>query len=124
VYFRQRDAAFPDSEDTEAQFWRNLFKGKRALSRVQIAGILILVVAVLGLVVGITIEDNGGSFWQNVLGALIRWVLAFGILGAFLMVFSITRELHHRRTMKLKDKTDRTVRPTPTDPKFINTART
>jgi hypothetical protein len=45
------------------------------------------------------------------LGALIRWVLAFGILGAFLMVFSITRELHHRRTMKLKDKTDRPTEP-------------
>jgi uncharacterized membrane protein required for colicin V production len=107
VYLRQGNAVSPDITDTEAQFWRNLFKGKRTLSGVQIAGILILAVAVLALVVGITIEDSGGSFWQNVLGALVRWVLAFGILGAFLMLFSLARELHRRRTMKLKDKTDR-----------------
>jgi len=128
VYERQRN--FSDTAANEAQFWRNVFHGTRPLSGVQIAGVFVLAVAVLALVVGITIEDNGGSLWQNALGALIRWVLAFGILGAFLILFGLARELERRRAMKLKDKAERpnchstNAATTPEDPKCINTART
>jgi len=59
---------------------------------------------VLAVFVGIAIEDNGGSFWRNVLGSLVRWVLTFVILSGFLFFFGFARELERRRAMKLKTK--------------------
>jgi uncharacterized membrane protein YdjX (TVP38/TMEM64 family) len=104
VYDRQRNTVFPDTAANEARFWRNLFNGTRTLSGVQIAGVLVLAVAVLALVVGITIEDNGGSVWGNISGALVRWVLAFAILAGFLIVFGFARKLERRRALMMKTK--------------------
>lgn len=104
VYDRQRNTVFPDTAANEARFWRNLFNGTRAVSSLQIAGVIVLAVAVLALVVGITIEDNGGSLWENISGALVRWVLAFGILGGFLIVFGLVRALEQQRALKLKTR--------------------
>jgi uncharacterized BrkB/YihY/UPF0761 family membrane protein len=101
VYDRQRNTVFPDTAASEARFWRNLFNGTRTLSGVQIAGVLVLVVWVLALVVGFSIEEKGGSFWETITIAFVRWSLAIGLLAGFLMVFGLARRLERRRTMKL-----------------------
>lgn len=102
VYDRQRNTAFPDTAANEARFWRHLFNGTRTLSSVQIACVLVLAVAVLAIVVATFAEDDSGSFLGNVLVALVRWALAFGILAGFLIVFGLVRRLEARRALKIK----------------------
>lgn len=102
VHDRQRNIVFPDTAANEARFWRNVFNGTRTLSGIQIAGVLVLAVAVLAIVVGTFTEDNSGSFLGNVLVGLVRWALAFGILGGFLIVFGLVRRLELRRALKMK----------------------
>jgi H+/Cl- antiporter ClcA len=99
---RQRNIVFPDTAANEARFWRNLFNGTRTLSGVQITGVVVLAIAVLALVVGISIEEKGGSLWQTTLIALIRWTLAIAILGGFLIAFRLSREWDRRRALKRK----------------------
>ena len=101
---RQRNTVFPDTAANEARFWRNLFNGTRTLSGVQIAGVIVLAIAVLALVIASFLEDNAGSLWGNILVTLIRWTLAFGILGGFLAIFSLAREFERRRAMKVKTR--------------------
>ncbi len=101
---RQRNIVFPDTAANEARFWRNLFNGKRTLNGVQFAGVVVLAVAVLALVVGISTENFGGSLLANVLDALVRWALAFAILGGFLVVFGFARRLERKRALMLKTK--------------------
>jgi hypothetical protein len=98
---RQRNIVFPDTAANEARFWRNLFNGTRTLSRLQVAGVLVLAVAVLALVVETFIEPNSGSLWGNILIALVRWVLAFALLGGFLIAFRFAREWDRRRALNL-----------------------
>ena len=107
VYDRQRNAVFPDTAFNEGRFWLDIFKGKQPLSGILVAGILVLVVWVLALIVGISIEKNGGSFWENISIAFVRWFLAIGLLAGFLMVFSLARKLERRRTAKLKTRARR-----------------
>jgi hypothetical protein len=107
VYDRQRNTVFPDTAFNEGRFWRNLFEGRQRLSGIQTAGILVLVVWVLALVVGFSIEEKGGSFWETILIAFVRWFLAIGLIAGFLMVFGLARRLERRRTMKLKTRAGR-----------------
>ena len=67
VYDRQRNTVFPDTAANEARFWRNLFNRTRTLSGIQVAGVLVLVAWVIALVVGISIEKNGGPSWDDIL---------------------------------------------------------
>ena len=112
VYDRQRNTVFPDTASNEGRFWRNLFGGGQSLTAIQVVGILVLAVWVLALVVGISIEKNGGSFWENISIAFVRWFLAIGLLGGFLIVFDIARRLEQRRAMKLKTRAGRHSRST------------
>jgi hypothetical protein len=107
VYDRQRNTIFPDTAFNEGRFWRNLFKGGQPLGGIQVAGILVLVVWVVALVVGISIEKNGSSFWENISIAFVRWLLAIGLLAGFLMVFGLARRWERRRAMKLKTRAGR-----------------
>jgi hypothetical protein len=104
---RQRNIVFPDTAVNEGRFWRNLYEGKQRLTPLQFAGILVFGICVLGLVVGIFLEPNGGSFSENILIALIRYAIAFGILGGFLLVFGIVQRLQQRHSTKPKVSVNR-----------------
>jgi TRAP-type C4-dicarboxylate transport system permease small subunit len=97
---RQRNIAFPDTAANEARFWRNLFNGTRSLTGINFAGIAVLAIAVLAIVFSTFIDPDRGFSWQNTLGALIRWVLAFALLGGFLIVFRFAREWERRRALE------------------------
>jgi ABC-type bacteriocin/lantibiotic exporter with double-glycine peptidase domain len=97
---RQRNIVFPDTAANEARFWRNLFNGTRSLSGVQFAGIAVLAIALLAIVFSTFIDPRRGFSWQKTLGALISWILAFALLGGFLIVFRFAREWERRRGLE------------------------
>ncbi len=96
---RQRNIVFPDTAANEARFWRNLFNGTRTLTGVQLAGIAVLAIVVLAIVFSTFIDPHRGFSWQNTLGTVVSWVLAFALLGGFLIVFRFAREWERRRAL-------------------------
>jgi len=92
---RQRNVVFPDTVVNEARFWRNIVKGGQRLTTIQKIGIGVLGLLAIGIVFEITFMENNpwsSTFsWDRFAGAAIGWVIAFAILGAFLLLFRLSQ---------------------------------
>ena len=92
---RQRNVVFPDTVVNEGRFWRNIIQDKQRLSPVQKIGIGVLGLVAIAAVFEVTFLENdpwSSSFsWNKLAGAAIGWVIAFAILGAFLLLFSLSQ---------------------------------
>ena len=92
---RQRNIVFPDTANNEGRFWRNIAEGKRRLTAAQRVGIGILGLAVVALAYGITFAGNNplspDFSWGKLLVTGINWLIAFGILAVFLLLFRVSQ---------------------------------
>lgn len=98
---RQRNIVFPDTVSNETRFWRNLYTGKQKLTVIQVFGVIVLAIWVMILAgLPFLMDRDVNSGWEGYLSVLIEWLLAFGLLGGFLLAFRFS-ELRSR-----KDKTN------------------
>jgi hypothetical protein len=90
---RQRNTVFPDTVQNEARFWRTIFEGKQRLTRVQGIGVCVLVFMALVLLFTTLFLDgpSRGFSWANFIYGASRWLIAFAILGIFLLVFNVSQ---------------------------------
>ena len=91
---RQRNVVFPDTAANEGRFWRNIIRGNRRLTTVQKIGIGVLALMAISLAFVITfVEGNllSDFSWDRLAGTVIRWMIAFAILGAFLLLFRLSQ---------------------------------
>jgi len=96
---RQRNIVFPDTVSNETRFWRNLYTGKQHLTPAQVVGVTIFAAGILILALLTFLEPGGRFSWSGFLSVLVDWLIAFGILGAFLFAFRVA-DLRGRRKIK------------------------
>jgi hypothetical protein len=105
---RQRNVVFPDTVRNEAEFWRNLIRGK--LNRIQQVAVVIFLVYIIGTIAFITIAPFSklkGPILGRVLEGLSFWLadallvlVIFGPLFALLVWGTRRRGKHGRGTKK------------------------
>ena len=95
---RQRNVTFPDTAASEARFWRNLIHCKERLTVVQKTGTGLIALCIVSLAVAITFNGNTSiTFsWHAVASATSPWLIAFAILGAFLLLFRLSQRLSRK----------------------------
>jgi hypothetical protein len=100
IQARQRNVVFPDTANNEGRFWRNIMDGRQRLTAVQRIGVVLMVLAVAVLVFAITFSGNnpfGLSFsWLRLAAAGIDWLIAFGILGFILLIFTLSQRFKRK----------------------------
>jgi hypothetical protein len=92
---RQRNIVFPDTVNNEARFWRNIIEGKQRLTVVQKVGIG-LVGLTAGAIVFLTIFPAPGFSWWKLVAGGIEWLIGFGILGVFLLIFRLSQRSNRK----------------------------
>jgi hypothetical protein len=88
---RQRNVVFPNTAANEARFWRNLIDGKQRLTVTQKIGLAIISLTVATLVATSIFEAG------SLLRGAINWVIALGILVAFLALFTLSNRRRRSR---------------------------
>jgi hypothetical protein len=86
---RQRNIVFPDTTQNEARLWRNLASGKEKLTTVQLIGIALIVLTIVGTewtTAARTFHYSSGSTFDRLLPAFLNLAFPLGLFGVFLLI--------------------------------------
>jgi hypothetical protein len=90
IQARQRNIVFPDTAQNEARFWLNAMDNKLRLGKVQVVGIGLMCLTVVGLL-GVGVREKwkyecpSGTIFDRVVCSLSNWAVVLALCGMFFL---------------------------------------
>jgi hypothetical protein len=87
---RQRNTVFPDTVQNEGRFWRNLASGKQKLTIVQVVGIALFFLTIVGILWEEAARrfrfGTSGPMFDRLVATFGSWAIALGLFGVLLLL--------------------------------------